>query len=346
MPTQPPASPKKLGMADWGDEFFVGSRAERGSQQKIHPWVKPRQKLWLTGASGFLGWYVAAAARADWQVVGSYNRHAVAIPGIALQRVDLTDAIALQHAFSDLQPDAVIHTAALSQPNRCQENPALSRAINVTASVRLAELCADAGIPFVFTSSDQVFDGKNAPYRETDPVSPLNLYGAQKAEAEVEIVRRYPQAAVCRMALMYGAAPTAPNFLQTFLERIVQGQTLQLFTDEFRTPLSGRDAAAGLLLALAKAKGLLQLAGGDRLSRYEMGQIMVEVFDLPASSIQPSRQADVPMPAPRPPDVSADISLARSLGFAPHSFREELEALQRTGAFAALLAGLPRQDET
>lgn len=297
-------------------------------------------KLWLTGVSGFLGWYVAEAARAQWQVMGTYHRHAVAIPGVALRQVDLTDAIALRQTFSDLQPDAVIHLAALSQPNRCQENPELSRAINVTASVRLAELCAEAAIPFVFTSSDQVFDGKKAPYREMDPVSPLNLYGEQKAEAEAEILRCYPQAAVCRMALMYGAAPTAPNFLQTFLERMVRGETLKLFTDEFRTPLSGRDAAAGLLLALEKAQGLLHLAGGDRLSRYEMGQIMVEVFELPESSIQPSCQADVPIPAPRPPDVSADISLARSLGFAPRHFRPELIALKQADVFAPLLATL------
>ncbi|MEO1208339.1 MAG: NAD(P)-dependent oxidoreductase [Cyanobacteria bacterium J06638_20] len=296
----------------------------------------PRPKLWLTGASGFLGWYVAEAAQAQWQVIGTYHRHAVTVPGIALQQLDLTDAIALRQFFSDLRPDAVIHTAALSQPNRCQENPELSQAINVTASTQLAELCAEVEIPFVFTSSDQVFDGTNAPYRETDPVSPLNLYGEHKATAEAEILRHYPLAAICRMALMYGAAPTATNFLQTFLTQMTQGKTLRLFTDEFRTPLSGRDAAVGLLLALEKAQGLLQLAGGDRLSRYEMGNIMVEVFDLPASRIQPSRQADVPMPAPRPPDVSADISLARSLGFAPHDFRSELERLKRANVFSVL----------
>ncbi|MBE9100422.1 SDR family oxidoreductase [Vacuolonema iberomarrocanum] len=295
-----------------------------------------RPKLWLTGASGFLGWYVAEATQAQWDVVGTYHRHAVTLPGIVSRALDLTDAIALRRFFSDLKPAAVIHTAALSQPNRCQENPVLSRAINVTASIQLADLCAEAGIPFVFTSSDQVFDGKHAPYRETDSVSPLNLYGEHKAEAEAEILRRHPQAAVCRMALMYGAAPTATNFLQTFLTQIGQGKTLQLFTDEFRTPLSGRDAAAGLLLALEKTQGLLHLAGGDRLSRYEMGKTMVDVFNLPAASIQPSRQADMPLPAPRPPDVSADIGLARSLGFAPHPFRSELENLKQSGAFSAL----------
>jgi dTDP-4-dehydrorhamnose reductase len=84
----------------------------------------PRPTLWLTGASGFLGWYVAEAAQAQGQVVGTYHRHAVTVPGIRLQRLDLTDAIALRQFFSDLQPDAVIHPAALSQPNRCQDNPA------------------------------------------------------------------------------------------------------------------------------------------------------------------------------------------------------------------------------
>lgn len=291
----------------------------------------PPRKLLLTGASSFLGWYVGRAALLSWDVIGTYHTHPLSNPGFTTCALDLTDPVAVKDLFHALQPDAVLHLAAQSKPNLCQTDPSGSRAINVTASVRLAELCADAGIPYGFTSTDLVFDGRHAPYRETDPVCPVSLYGEQKAEAEAEILRRYPQAVVCRMSLMYGAAPTAPSFLQTFLEQLQRGQPMKLFVDEFRSPLSGRDAATGLLLALEKAQGILHLGGGDRLSRYDFGLMMADIFGLPLDLIQACRQADVPMPAPRPADVSVDISRARALGFAPGSTREELAALQKSG---------------
>jgi len=284
-------------------------------------------KLLVTGVSGFLGWYVSRAAASTWTVIGTYHTHACSSAEFPTYSLNLTDRPAVEQFFQDLQPDAVIHLAAQSKPNVCQTDPAGSRAINVTASVHLANLCAEAEIPYVFTSTDLVFDGRNAPYTEADPVCPVSLYGEQKAEAEAEILRCYPRAVVCRMSLMYGAVPTAPSFLQTFLAPLRQGQPMKLFTDEFRSPLSGRDAAKGLLLALAKAQGILHLGGGDRLSRYDFGLIMADVFNISPTLIQPCRQADVPMAAPRPADVSVDIGLARSLGFTPGQTRQELEAL-------------------
>jgi len=295
------------------------------------PSPAPARKLLLTGASSFLGWYASQAAQSSWEVVGTYHTHPVQIPGCNPHPLDLTDQKAVEQLFHTLRPDAVLHLAAQSRPNVCQTDPVGSRAINVTASVHLADLCAAAAIPFAFTSTDLVFDGRHAPYRETDPVCPLSLYGEQKAEAEGEILRRYPQAVVCRMSLMYGDAPTAPSFLQIFLNQMRQGQPMKLFIDEFRTPLSGRDAATGLLLALEKAQGILHLGGGDRLSRHDFGLVIADVFDIPRHLIQSCRQADVPMPAPRPADVSVNISRARELGFAPGGVREELEVLVKGG---------------
>ncbi|MDG2616304.1 NAD(P)-dependent oxidoreductase [Thermoleptolyngbya sichuanensis XZ-Cy5] len=287
----------------------------------------PPKTLLITGISGFLGWHIYQATRASWTVYGTYQTRPVSFADANTLALDLTDCTALQQAFQEIRPDAVIHTAALSQPNACQTQPELSRQINVLASLNLASLCADAGIPFAFTSTDLVFDGHHAPYREADPVCPLSLYGEQKAEAEAGILSRYPKAAVCRMPLMFGAAPTAHSFLQPFLQKLRDGEALRLFTDEFRTPISGRDAAKGLLMALDKVQGLVHLGGPERLSRYEFGLRMAAAFDLSLDSISPCKQADVPMPAPRPLDVSMDSSYAFSLGYAPGGVLEELRAL-------------------
>ena len=286
------------------------------------------KKLLVTGASGFLGWYLCQLAQKSWAVYGTYHHHAVDVPGVTMLPLDLTDLQALKQLFQELQPDAVIHTAALSSPNFCQLHPEASHLINVSASCNLSDLSADAGIPCAFISSDMVFDGLNPPYRESDPVCPVNRYGEQKVAAEVGMLQRYPHVAVCRMPLMFGAAPFAPSFIQPFIEKIRSGQSLSLFTDEFRTPVSGAAAAQGILFALDKVRGYVHLGGKERLSRYEFGRLMVEILELPMTNLSACRQADVKMAAPRPPDLSLDSSFAFGLGFNPALVRDELFTLR------------------
>ena len=287
------------------------------------------KKLLITGASGFLGWHLCQLAKEEWEIYGTYLSHPLEIPGMKILKANLTNFQELKRIFNDVKPEAVIHTAAHSQPNFCQINPKESHAINVIASCNIAGLCADNSIPCAFTSTDLVFDGLNAPYRETDAVCPVNLYGEQKAIAEADMLERYPMTAVCRMPLMFGAAtPTAKSFIQPFIQTLQAEKELSLFIDEFRTPVSGTTAAKGLLLALEKVNGIIHLGGKERISRYDFGQILVEVFLLPATKLKSCRQQDVKMAAPRPADVSLDSSKAFALGYQPLSVREELEAIQ------------------
>ena len=287
------------------------------------------KKLLVTGASGFLGWNLCQLAKPEWDVYGTYFSHPGEIPGVNLIKVDLRDFEEIKRIFHEIQPAAVIHMAAQSSPNFCQSHPIESHSINVTTACNIAGLCADSSIPCVFTSTDLVFNGLNPPYRETDPVCPVSLYGEQKVIAEEGMLERYPLSAVCRMPLMFGMAiPPATSFMQPFIKTLREGQELSLFTDEFRTPVSGKTAAQGLLLALENVKGRIHLGGKERLSRYDFGRLLVEVLQLPETGLKKCRQKDVKMAAPRPPDVSLDSSMAFALGYAPLSLREELEELR------------------
>ncbi len=288
------------------------------------------KKLLITGASGFLGWHLCQEAQKQWEVYGTYHSHALKLPGINIQPVNLTNFSDLKRLFAEIQPQAVIHTAAQSQPNYCQTHPQESQAINVTASGNIAGLCADYGIPCAFTSTDLVFDGLNPPYKETDPVCPVNTYGEQKVMAEMGMLERYPMTAVCRMPLMFGqATPTATSFIQPFIATLKAGKELNLFIDEFRTPVSGITAAQGILLALEKINGRIHLGGKERISRYEFGQLLVKVFQLPETLLKSCRQQDVKMAAPRPADVSLDSSQAFALGYQPLSIKAELERIYK-----------------
>ncbi|MEO0457436.1 MAG: NAD(P)-dependent oxidoreductase [Cyanobacteria bacterium P01_A01_bin.114] len=295
--------------------------------------MKRLPRLLVTGASGFLGWHLCHQACDRYQVLGTYFTQSISSPRFTTEPLDLTDTATLQTRLEKLRPDAVIHTAAQSKPNTCQQHPAESYRINVAASEQLAYFCAQAAISLVFTSTDLVFDGQHAPYSETDTPQPVNLYGAQKVEAEQRILAAHPEAVVCRMPLMFGAAtPTAQSFLQGCLSTLQTGKTLSLFTDEFRTPVSATDAAAGLLLAVTHpGSGIWHLGGPERLSRYEFGQRLVEQWKLNPICLKACRQADVPMAAPRPADVALSSQKAFQMGYQPQSIKGALRQLAAKG---------------
>jgi len=150
--------------------------------------------LLITGVSGFLGWHIYQKTRSSWASFGTYFNHNVNSNDPNLIKINLTDLAAVRELFQQIKPDAVIHGAAQSKPNLCQEFPQASEAINLTASLEIARLCSQYQIPLVFTSTDLVFDGKNAPYSENDPVSPVSVYGEQKVAAEKGILAIYPRA--------------------------------------------------------------------------------------------------------------------------------------------------------
>ena len=288
------------------------------------------KKLLITGVSGFLGWNLSQLASKNWQIYGTYFSHALEIAGINLYKVDLTDFLALKKSFLEVKPDAVIHLAAQSQPNFCQKNPELSYKVNVTSTINLAQLSAEFQIPFLFTSTDLVFDGTNPPYQESDRVSPINLYGEQKAEAEQEILNAYPESIICRMPLMFGIpSPCSPSFIQPFIQTLKLGNSLSLFADEMRSPVSGKTASEGILLALENCRGeILHLGGKESISRYQFGLLMAEKLGLPTDKISACLQADVPMAAPRPKDVSLNSTKAYGLGYNPPSLGEEFDYLK------------------
>lgn len=287
------------------------------------------KRLLITGAGGFLGWNLCRELKGRFEIFGFVRSRRVPLEGVHSIEVDLTDFRRARSLFHQVRPDAVIYAAALAKPDLCQLQPVESARINVDAPIFMASLCAESEVPMVFTSSDLVFDGRNPPYREEDPVSPISTYGKQKAKAEAGILQCYPRAVVCRMALMFGdGGPHASSFLKAMVSSMRLGEELKLFTDEVRTPLSGRDAAMGLALALDHAGGLLHLGGRERISRFDLGLLTAKVFGISEPAITPALQREVPTPAPRSADVSLDCSKAHEMGFRPAPLEDAMRELR------------------
>ena len=285
-----------------------------------------KKKLLLTGVSGFLGWNIYRLAKEKWELFGTVFNHPVELPDSQVVRIDLSDYKTLKQVFHQILPDAIIHTAAMTDPNLCQKHRSESFRINVEASSNIAGLAADLGIPCVFISSDLVFNGLNPPYNEMSQVCPVSNYGEQKAIAESRMVDRHSSVTICRMPLMFGdPGPVAISFIQPMVKALQAGNELRLFTDEFRTPVGGVSAAEGILLALDHPEGIVHLGGRERISRYKFGKLLVDIMKFPKAKLIPCRQSDVPMSAPRPPDVSLDSSKAYALGYEPSPLNEELQ---------------------
>ena len=271
--------------------------------------------VWITGAGGLVGSYLVRTAdrwAPDWDV-----------RGLTRQDVDLTDETAVHRLWREHQPAAVIHCAAISRPAVCEQGPGLDRKVNVEATALLASLASE--VPLLFFSSDQVFDGRQGRYVETDRINPINRYGETKAAAE-EFVLSNPRHTVIRLALTAGTSLTNDrSFVEDMRRSAGQGQRLTLFTDEFRSPVpAGVVARAVWELIAQKQSGLYHLGGAERLSRMEIGEALAMTYPELASRLQPGSVAAYHGPS-RPPDLSMRCEkLQRLLSFPIPGFRSWL----------------------
>jgi dTDP-4-dehydrorhamnose reductase len=259
--------------------------------------------VWVTGAGGLIGSYLARFA----------PRFAPDATVVALtrDRLDLTDTPAVRAEFRRQEPYLVIHCAALSKSTECEANPALARKLNVEVTALLAELAAD--IPLVFLSTDLVFDGRTGSYDETAPVNPLSVYAETKAAAE-QIVLANPKHTVIRTSLNGGTSPTGDRGFNEQMRRAWQaGQTLRLFTDEYRSPTPAAATARAIWELVTQNKpGLHHVAGSERLSRWQIGQLLAARWPQLNPRIEPGSLKEY-RGAPRAPDTSLNCAKAQEL---------------------------------
>jgi dTDP-4-dehydrorhamnose reductase len=255
-------------------------------------------KVWVTGSGGLIGGYLLQTAA---QVVPAWT-----VVGLTRQTFDLEDASAVRAAFRRDEPELVIHCAGLTRAAACQQNPALARRLNVEATALLADLAS--AIALIFLSTDLVFDGRRGNYDESDRVNPLNAYGETKAAAE-QIVLANPGHTVLRTSLNFGSSRSGDRAFNEEMRRAWRaGETLRLFTDEFRNPIAA-EVTAQFVWRMARLgrPGLYHLAGSERLSRWEIGRLLAAHWpDLEARMERSSSRA-FPGP-PRAADTSLNCS--------------------------------------
>ena len=290
-------------------------------------------KILLTGASGFLGHaYAQAALRRGHSVTALYHTNKPALDGIdRTVQLDGGNPEALTGLCLDLWPDAIINCAALSNPATVEAEPKKAEKVNVALPRLLAQLATHLGARLIHVSSDMVFDGRSdTPYRSTDMPAPTTLYGQTKLMAEREVLEHNPEdPVVLRLPILMGNSPGGQRSVhEKLLQSIQTGQKPKLYCDEIRQPCSASNAAE-VMLELTERRdlhGIFHWAGEDTLSRFEMGQRILQHFGLPLDAVDSAcRENDA-----RPANLTLNLHpVVSKLKTKPVDFAEQLAELTR-----------------
>lgn len=295
------------------------------------------KKLLITGASGYLGGTLVLQALSKFDIFAQFNQHKPLIEQQNLHWIqfNLTDTTNVKDVVSKFRPDIVIHCAALSNVDTCEKNPELAFAVNSHSTQLIAETCKEIKCRCIYISTDIVFDGENPPYDESSLPEPIQIYGKSKLEGELHILDASPDYLVVRPSVIYGSKKLlGSNFAVQLLNQIEEKKTVQVFRDQFRSPVSVKWLANSLLcLATTSVSGIVHLAGNVSVSREEFAIKLLKFLGRDVSLLQ-SVSFQGKLEAKRPRDVSLNIEKAKKLlkDNPPLSLEEgfELEWLDKT----------------
>ncbi len=294
-------------------------------------------KTLITGANGLLGQKLVRLLQEQPQVeLLATGRGACRLSGLPphqYRHLDVTDRQAVMALLHEWQPDSVVHTAAMTQVDDCELNPAACRIANVEAVANVVASCEAVGAHLVHLSTDFIFDGSHGPLDEKATPNPVNYYGQTKLEAEKLVQQAATGWAIARTVLVYGVVPglSRSNIILWVKESLEQGKTIRVVDDQWRTPTLAEDLAMGCwLLAKNKAQGVYNISGADMLTPYQMALQVADYFGLDKRLIVRADSTTFSQPAKRPPRTGFIIDKAKNeLGYRPHSFTEGIAIVAR-----------------
>jgi dTDP-4-dehydrorhamnose reductase len=208
----------------------------------------------------------------------------------------------------------------MSKPNDCEKEQALCYANNVMATKQLAEIAKKINAYFIFLSTDFVFSNEGF-YKEMDDYSPVNYYGISKQLAEEAIIKSNCNYSIIRVVLIYGKVLIGqrPTFLQWVKNNLKANKTMQIYTDQLRTPCYINDLCWAInQLIITKKKGIFHICGNEVFTPFSLAKLVAGYLKLDGSFILPTNSTVKPELAKRPANATLCIDKAKlELGFKP-----------------------------
>lgn len=282
-------------------------------------------KLLVIGANGQLGWEVCRKGK----------RQGFDIVALDLPDFDVTEPSAVKKAVSQAGVSLVINASAYTAVDKAESEPELAFAVNRDGPAYLAASCAEIGIPLIHISTDYVFNGnKKGLSLETEPVSPLGIYGKSKAAGETEVRGNLKEHIIIRTAWLYGLHGN--NFVKTMLRLGKEKEMVRVVADQYGCPTYAADLAYAILTIadqINKARditwGTCHYCGKGETTWHAFAQAIFDLAkqhdSLMVKKIVPITTGGYPTPATRPANSGMDCSLiTKNFGISLRPWQESL----------------------
>ncbi len=281
-------------------------------------------RIVVTGSDGQLGVELMRVLVAYGEVVGT-----------TIEDLDITDSGCVDR-LAALDPDWVVHAAAMTDVDGCEREPERAMAVNAGGTRRVADGCRRAGAGLVYLSTDYVYDGhKGAPYAEGDAAAPLNAYGRSKLEGEHAVRSLAARWLIVRTAWLYGTH--GKNFVKTILGKVVAGEALRVVDDQVGSPTYAPDLARAVALLLSEDQtGLFHVTNSGSCSWYEFTKEILRLIGKDMGTVSPMSSQELNRLAPRPACSVLENAAWRTAGLPPlrpwpAALAEMLAALKAVG---------------
>ncbi|MFM6982642.1 MAG: SDR family oxidoreductase [Chitinophagaceae bacterium] len=244
------------------------------------------------------------------------------------EELDITDEKRVMYLIKEISPDAVIHTAAMTNVDACETDHATCDKLNVDAVKYLVKACNEVWAHLIHISTDFIFDGTHGPLSEKEIPKPISYYGWSKYRGEQEVIEHCKDYTILRTVLVYGVVSdmSRSNIVLWAKGALEKQQPMKVVNDQFRTPTLAEDLAMGCFLSESKfVRGIFNISGKDFLRIDELVHKVADFFGYDKSCVSTTSSDVLNQAAKRPPITGFLIDKARKeLGYEPHSFEEGL----------------------
>ena len=265
-------------------------------------------RILVTGASGLLGLNTALEIADQHNVFGQVHSNQIQTDVFTVLQANLVDPGAIEGLLDQIQPDWVIHCAALANLDACEKKPELAWELNTEVPRKLAEECRKGGARLLHVSTDAVFDGQTGGYTEADSPNPLGTYAKTKYQAELAVAKTDPRAIIARVNLFGWSLMGSRSLAEFFFNNLLEKNPVFGFTDIHFCPLLVNDIAHIFLKMLdGKLTGLYHVLSRDSMTKYDFGVAIAERFGLNSELITPKSVLDSGLRVTRSPNLILNV---------------------------------------
>ncbi len=266
-------------------------------------------RILVTGACGLLGSHLMAHLSAAHEAVGVDRNPWWAGAPVRVEQADLHDSDRIRKIVGELRPQLLIHCAALADVDACEKDPARAFASNAELTRQLI-LSVGKGAKVVYISTDGIFEGTRPFSAETTAPHPKTVYGRSKLEGERVAREQAPDHLIVRTNFYGWSSGRKKTFAEWLYDGLEKKRPITLFNDFFFTPIYVVDLVERMACAVEKGlQGIVHIAGGDRLSKYEFGKLLAEKSGFSLEGVRVGSLDDADFLVQRPKDMSLDSAL-------------------------------------